>query len=111
MRALRLDIDRIQRLARRHEQAVALLAAEGDIGAGFGQKDLADARAVRCENLDAVIAWPDPARADPDIAVDVDPPTIVESGLAVDLHVHQRARLAALVPLNIALPPHIVPLP
>src|SRR5664279_442029 len=55
MRALGLDIDRVQRLARRHEQAVALLAAEAEIGAGLGQADLADARAVGCEDLDAII--------------------------------------------------------
>src|SRR5258708_36888016 len=41
MRARRLDIDGIERLARRHEQAVALLAAEGEIGAGLRQEDLA----------------------------------------------------------------------
>jgi hypothetical protein len=46
MRALGLDIDRIQRLARRHEQSVALLAAEAEIGAGFGQTNLTDAIAI-----------------------------------------------------------------
>src|ERR1700686_5867952 len=76
MRALRLDIDRVQRLARRHEQAVSLLAAEGEIGAGLGQQDLADARAIRCEHLDAVIARADPAGADPAVAVDIDPQTV-----------------------------------
>src|SRR3982075_932605 len=45
MRAVRFDTDRIQRLAGRHEQAVALLAAQANIGAAFGQADLADTRA------------------------------------------------------------------
>src|SRR5674476_841256 len=50
MRALRLDIDGIERLARRHEQPVSLLAAEAEVGAGLGQTNLADAVAVRCKD-------------------------------------------------------------
>src|SRR5882672_3619678 len=79
MRARRLDIDGIERLARRHEQAVALLAAEGEIGAGLGQEDLADALAIGGEDLHAVIAGSHPARADPDIAVDVDAHAVREA--------------------------------
>src|ERR1700733_6775667 len=73
MRALGFHIDRVQRLAGRHEQAVSFPAAEADIGAGLGQAYLADAVAVRCENLDAVIAIADPAGADPDVAIGIDP--------------------------------------
>src|SRR3981081_1748667 len=91
MRALGLDIDRIQRLAGRHEQAVALLAAEADIGAGLGQQNLADPGAIRREHLDAVIAWADPARADPDVAFGVDPQSVRKTRLAVEFHVDQRA--------------------
>ena|SRR6266481_1555756 len=73
MRALRLDIDGIERLAGRHEQAVSFLAAEADIGAGLGQTDLTDARAIGREHLDAIVAVADPTGADPDVAIDVDP--------------------------------------
>src|SRR5207248_10856564 len=38
--------ERIDRLARGHEQAVALLAAETDVGAALGQHDAADHLAV-----------------------------------------------------------------
>src|ERR1700682_2419400 len=93
MRALRLHIDRIQRLARRHEQAVALLAAEADIGAGLGQQDLADPGAVRREDLDPVITRADPSRADPDIALGIDPQAVGEARLAVELHVDELFRI------------------
>src|ERR1700737_593081 len=41
-RALGADVERIERLARGHEQAVALEAAEADVGAALGQLDAAD---------------------------------------------------------------------
>src|SRR5882672_6827066 len=46
---LRLDKDRIDRGARRHEQAIALPAAETHVGAALGQHDAADHLAVRGE--------------------------------------------------------------
>src|SRR5437667_7935900 len=54
--ALGLDIERIDRLARGHEQAVALAAAETEVGAALGQKDAADQAAVGREHGDAVVA-------------------------------------------------------
>ena len=73
MGALGFDVDRIERLARGHEQAVSLLAAETEIGTAFRQTNLANPLAVvGCENLHAVIAFSDPAGADPDIAFDVE---------------------------------------
>src|ERR1700682_5846475 len=48
-RALRVDVERIDRMARRHEQAVALDAAETQVGGALGQHDLADPLAVRGE--------------------------------------------------------------
>ncbi len=51
---LGLDIERIDRLARRHEQAVALDTAETEIGAALRQHDAADHLAVGrvdCEGL------------------------------------------------------------
>src|SRR5580704_16083192 len=38
-RALGADIERIERVARRHEQAVALDAAEAEVGGALGQRD------------------------------------------------------------------------
>src|SRR5439155_18088793 len=40
---LRLDVDGVERLAGRHEQAVALGAAEADVAADLRQQHLADA--------------------------------------------------------------------
>src|SRR3954447_23915464 len=108
MRALRLDIDGIKRLARRHEQAVSLLATEAHIGAGFRQANLTDACAVRRENLDAVITFANPARADPDIAIDVDPQSVREARLAVERHIDQRARVGKFVAIEIVLPDDIL---
>src|SRR5258706_11908599 len=48
--ALRIHKERIHTLARRHEQAVALLAAEADVGATLGQVDVADRLAVGRED-------------------------------------------------------------
>src|SRR5579863_9557006 len=80
VRALRLHVNRIERLARGHEQAVSLLAAEAEIGAAFRQADLTDPLAViGRKHLDAVIAFADPARADPDIAFGVDPQAVRET--------------------------------
>src|SRR5262245_45160698 len=69
-RALRVHVERIDRMARRHEQPVALDAAEANVGGPFGQHDLADAFAVGREHDDAVVALAHPPAA-PQIAVDV----------------------------------------
>ena len=69
-RALSLDIQRIDRLARRHEQPVPLHAAEADIGAAFRQQDAADQLAVGGEYRDAVLALA-AGEAAPDIALGV----------------------------------------
>src|SRR5262249_56101762 len=53
-RALRIDVERIERVARRHEQPVALDTAEAEIGAALGQRDEADGFAARAENLHPV---------------------------------------------------------
>ena len=52
--------DRVQRGRRGDEEAVALRAAEGEVGRGFGQVQLADQRAVRIEAVHALAdACPD----------------------------------------------------
>src|SRR5258707_2208719 len=77
---LGLDIGRVDRGARRHEQAVALLAAEAQVGAGLGQMDLADEIAVRRVAAHAVLLGVRPAHAAPDIAVDVGAHAVGEAG-------------------------------
>ena len=57
MRARRLHIDGVERLARRHEQAVALLAAEGEISAGLRQLDLADPIAIHYSQASFRTDW------------------------------------------------------
>ena len=69
-RALGVDVDRVERLAGRHEQAVALQPAEAQIGAALGQCDAADHRAVGGENRDPVQGLAHPPAA-PQIAVDI----------------------------------------
>src|SRR6266446_669042 len=69
-RALRPDIQRIERVARRHEEAVTLDAAEADVGAAFGERDRADPLAVRIEHHDAVEPFAG-APAAPQMAVGV----------------------------------------
>src|SRR5262245_65247778 len=54
-RALRIHVERIKRMARRHEQPVAFDAAEADIGGALGQCDEPDGFAGRVENLHAVL--------------------------------------------------------
>src|SRR3954470_1687641 len=70
--ALRRGIHGIERLARGHEQAVALGAAEGDVAAYFGQPDPADQFSIRRPYRDAAIADVAAGIAgSPEIAVDV----------------------------------------
>src|SRR6476620_1642504 len=70
-RALRVHVQRIDRVARRHEQPVALDPTEAHIGATLGQCDEADRLAARIENLDAVLLRVAHAPAAPKIAVDI----------------------------------------
>ena len=73
--ALRVHVQRIDRVARRHEQPVAVAAAEADVGSALGQRDEADRLAGRIEHLDAVERRAH-APAAPQIAVDVDPKAV-----------------------------------
>ncbi len=108
MRALGLDIDRIQRLACSHEQTVAFGAAETDIGADFRQLDVADARAVGGEDVHPVIAVADPADPCPDVTFGVDANAIRESGLAVERRIEQRAWIGKLGAVDIVLPDDVL---
>ena len=71
MRALRLDVHGVERLAGGHEQAVAFLTAETDVGADFRQQDHPDALAFGRKNVHAVVAVARPARRGPEVAIDV----------------------------------------
>src|SRR6478752_3706766 len=86
-RALGVDVERIQRLARRHEQAVPLEAAEADIGGALRQRDAADRLAVRVEHHDAVEFGRAHAPAAPQVAVDVAAHAIrCAAGAGIDKH-------------------------
>src|SRR5450631_3662308 len=69
-RALGVHVERIERVARRHEQAVALDAAEAEVGGAFGERDLADPFAVGIEHHDAIERRRG-APAAPQVALDV----------------------------------------
>src|SRR5690606_37893031 len=55
-RALRIDVQRVERLARRHEQPVALRSAESDVRAALGQPNASEQRRRRVPDRDAAVA-------------------------------------------------------
>lgn len=71
MRTFCIDIERVERLAGDHEEAVPFFSAETQIGADFGQRDHADALAIRREDMDAVVARAGPASSGPNVAINV----------------------------------------
>src|SRR5215475_16138437 len=77
---LGLDIEGVDRLARGHEQAVALLAAETHVGAALGEQNAADHRAVGRVDGDPVLARAAGPGA-PDVTVRVDPQAIAAARL------------------------------
>jgi D-galactarolactone cycloisomerase len=85
-RALRVYIERVDRLARGHEQAVALQASEAEIGAALGQRDAADHDAVGREHHDAVEFGIAHAPAAPQIAVDIGPHAVGRTRTGIDEH-------------------------
>src|SRR5436190_860748 len=86
-RALGVDVERVQRMACRHEQPVAIAAAEADVGAALGQLDVADRLAVGIEYAHAVKLGRAHAPAAPQIAVGVDAEAVGRAARAgVDQH-------------------------
>src|SRR5262249_55085633 len=82
-RALGVDVERVERLARGHEQSVALDAAEAEVGAALGQQEAADQLPVGSDDrppVQALAAAP-PA---PEIAVGVAAYAVWESWPRVD---------------------------
>src|SRR5258707_13312637 len=85
-RALGVYIERVDRLARGHEQPVALQAAEAKVGAALGQRDAADQHAVGRVDHDAVELGIAHAPAASQIAVDVAAHAVGRAGTGVDEH-------------------------
>src|SRR5215813_15202392 len=81
--ALRLDVEGVDRLARRHEQAIALLAAEAKVGTALGQQNAADQCAVRCEHRDAILAFA-ARESGPYVALGVAADAVGEARLSVE---------------------------
>ena len=71
MGAVGFDVNGIERLSRRHEQAVAFGAAAADVSADFGQQDLTHPFAFGREYADTVVSGAHPACAYPAGIADV----------------------------------------
>ena len=56
-----VHVDRIERLAGGHEEAVSFHAAETEVRAGFGQMDFADRIAIGREDIHTIEAFSGPA--------------------------------------------------
>src|SRR6266536_6297194 len=95
---LRLHLQHVERLARRHEQVIALRAAKRNVGTHLGQADAAEQLALRIEHYHAGIAeWT--VRTAPDVAGHVATHSIRPAFHTVHHHVEELApvrRLAAL---------------
>src|SRR5438477_8160282 len=83
--ALGVDVERVDRLAGADEQAVALGAAEAEVGRPLGQQDVADHLALGIEDGHAVLALA-AAPAAPEIAVGVHAEAVGHPLAAVDEH-------------------------
>src|SRR5262250_3360936 len=71
-RSLGSDVERVERLARRHEETIALGSAEADVRAGFRKPDAPDELALgRPHRHPAVAEVATSVTRDPDIALDV----------------------------------------
>src|SRR5688500_18815275 len=74
-RALRRHVHRVERLARGHEEPVALRTTERDVAADFGKTDPAEQLAVGIPHGDAAVAETATARVavarHPEVPVDV----------------------------------------
>src|SRR6476620_11667200 len=89
VRADRFHVDRVERLAGRHEQAISSGPAEADVGADLRQQDHPDPLTRRREDVHSVVARSNPAGARPDVAVGVGADAVRHArALAVQLHRH-----------------------
>jgi len=69
--ALGIDVQGIQRLGRRHKQAVAVKPTETHIGTALGQGDTPDGRSVRRKDDYAIQLFCAHAPATPEVAIDI----------------------------------------
>ena len=83
MRAFGFDVHGVQTHAACHEEAVFLLSAKAEVGTHFGQVNFTDEVAIGRENFDSVIFGITPARAAPQVAVNVAANAIGKSGCHV----------------------------
>src|SRR6478735_1831129 len=91
-RALRVDVERVERVARRNEQPVAVATAEAEVGGALRQVDMADRLAFRIEDAHAVELGRAHAPAAPQVAVDIDAEAVgraARAGIDEDLAVGQ----------------------
>src|SRR6185312_8838760 len=96
--ALRGGVDGVQRLARRHEQAVARRPAEADVAANLRDANAAQQLAVRVPHGDAAIANRAAriARA-PQVTVDIGADTIGSAFYAIDHEIAEQLAVGELV--------------
>src|SRR6202158_2623432 len=96
--ALRGGVDRVERLARGHEQAVALGPAEADVAADLGQPDAPDELALRVPHRDAAVTDRAPRVAGaPQVAVHVGAHAVRPALHSVDHEVAEELAIGELV--------------
>src|SRR5206468_8287220 len=94
--ALRVHVERIDRGAGGHEQAIAVGAAEAYVGAALGQVDAPDELRFAVEDVDAVERLAAHAPAHPQVAVDVQAEAVRRpAGLGGEKHAAVREPRAA----------------
>src|SRR5262249_51506186 len=95
---LRSGVDGIERLARRHKQAIALRPAKADIAADLRNPNAAEQLAVRVPHRNAAVAdrAPGIARA-PQVAVDIGAHAVGTALYAVDHEVAEQFAVGELV--------------
>src|SRR5262245_38382168 len=81
MRPLSSCVERVHGLTARHEQTVALLADETQVGGTFRHDNLPDFLAVGRVDVDAVDTLAAESGCAPDIAIHVGADTVVEPGI------------------------------
>src|SRR5690606_19696946 len=100
MRAASLHVQRVQRLARGHEHAVPLRAAEAQVRADLRQEDHPDAVAIGCEDMYSIESLTTPSGTGPDIPVDVRAYAVGATRLAVVVHACEPAAVAHRLPID-----------
>src|SRR2546425_3173709 len=93
MRTLSFDVNGVERLAGSHEQAVPFFAAETNVAANLGQKDLPNTLPMWVKDVNAVVTFPDPSCSNPDIAINVGADAIGKSGELSIFHVQFHRRV------------------